>query len=731
MNYSCFRSAGEYLKSEKSFDLKAVFFLFIITIAGYYNVSLLIHPLKWDIIDQAYPYRFLIGECLQNNTFPYWQPFQQFGLPFYADPASGVWYPLTWIFGWLTGYNIYTIPIEYILHIFLAATGFYLLGKTLGFTGRVALVLAVGYAFSGFIVGNSQHLVYVISACWIPYVLNSYIHLARQKRILYAFTTALFLYLLTTGGYPALLIIFGYHLLAIFIGYTVFLLIKKRYKDWLKYAKLNLVTFLIYGILTFSFFISVLYNQDSVARLNDTRLEDVLFSPFSPQCLVSLVAPYAVTGNMEYFDTDFSMANAYFGIILLAFFILYFFQKKSKLSILILLTGILNLLVAFGGYLPFREFLYHYGPFMNLFRFPSVFRYFTIVSFLLVAGFSIQVFMENRSKKLFFTILALIFAFALTMLMARFNDYLNIKNIALDLAWKFPNGTTILQRIALQLIIQMGLLILFLIAWWFSKINMYYLLLIFVVVDMFVATRLNSNCTVYYEEFSSKNIRAFEKQNFVKGFPVPDRPITEYSDSTGSYQCFWRNLSSYYKRPAFDGYNSFSINTFEKLKENHYPFFKEIKKNKLFYFADTVIHKFDSVTALNYGRQGMVFTENKAPVFKSTGNKGRDVKITAFSPNNISAETEGNDSSFLVFIQNYNKGWQATINNTPVKIYRANLTLNAIVVPPGKNKITFSYKPLPVIIAGYVSLVGLLSLVSILICLWFRKSMFSEKKPDI
>jgi len=142
--------------------------------------------------------------------------------------------------------------------------------------------------------------------------------------------------------------------------------------------------------------------------------------------------------------------------------------------------------------------------------------------------------MENRSKKLFFTILALIFAFALTMLMARFNDYLNIKNIALDLAWKFPNGTTILQRIALQLIIQMGLLILFLIAWWFSKINMYYLLLIFVVVDMFVATRLNSNCTVYYEEFSSKNIRAFEKQNFVKGFPVPDRPITEYSDSTGT-----------------------------------------------------------------------------------------------------------------------------------------------------------------------------------------------------
>lgn len=717
------RSLREYFRSEKSFDLKVYFFLALIIVWGYYDVSFFIHPLKWDIIDQALPYRYSIGECLKNNIFPYWQPYQQFGVPFYADPASGVWYPIAWAFGYISGYNIYTISIEYLLHIYIASVGFYLLAKNLGLSKWAALISAVCYTFSGFIVGNSQHLVYIISAAWIPLVLNSYINLMRYKKMLYALTTAFFLYMLTTGGYPAFWIILFYHILAIFIIYSIYLLTRKNTKDWKRFFTLNIVTIAVYAVLTLSYFVSIIYNKDAIGRLNSTAIQDVLFSPFSPKCMVSFVAPYAVTGNMEFFNTDFSMANAYIGIVALLFFILYFFQKKSRLSLAILIIGIINLLIAFGGYLPLREFLYHYVPLMNLFRFPSIFRYFTIIAFILIASFSMQTFFENRSKKLVFVSIALLLALFATILVARTYDYLNLKNIITDLAWKFPNGTTILQRIAFQVTVQLGLVLMFVLIYRFLKIKIQYLLLFFVLVDMVFATRLNSPCTMFYKDFQSKDIRIFEKNNFVKGFPVPDKPVAEYSDSTGYYMCYWRNLSSYYKRPAFDGYNSFQINTCERLKENHYRFFKEIKKNKLFYFADTVINKFDSLTALSYGRQGMVFTEDDLSGITVGANKTNKVEITDFSPNKINVSTDCEGQALLVFMQNYNKGWKAKINNDDLKIHRVNLTLNAVVVPPGKSFITFSYKPTPVVIARYVSLfAGVITLLCLAYISIFKKT---------
>ena len=721
MNRNRFGFIRNYCKSEKSFDLKVYFFLFVITVLGFYNISFFIHPLKWDLIDQAYPYRYFIGETLRNGDFPYWMPFQQSGIPVCADPQGGIWYPIAWIFGFFSGYTIYVISVEFILHIFLAAVGFYLLSKTLGLSEWTALIIAVCYAFSGFIVGNAQHLFYIISAAWIPFALNSYLLLIKHKKIRYAIGTALFLFLLTTGGYPAFWIILFYHIILLFVIYSSYLLIKKRFGEFGTYLKLNFIAAFVYGILTLSFFVSIIYNMDQVGRFGIVSLQDALKLPFSPQCMISFVSPFAVTGNMDFFNTDFSMANAYFGIVAFAFFTLYFFQKKTKISIIILITGVLNLLIAFGAYLPFREFLYHYVPLMDFLRYPSVFRYFVIVSFLLVTGFSIHIFLAEKNKRIFYVFISLIFVFIITIIISRFFGYLNLKNLFLGLAWHFPNEITILQRLVFQLALQCGLLLIFLLIYRFTKIKLHYVILFFVIIDMFVATRLNSGCTVYYEEFKSKDIRAFEKQNFVQGFPIPDKPVTEYSDSSGSYKLFWRNLSMFYKRPAFDGYNPFQIKNCELLKDNYYGFFKEIKKNKLLYFADTAILKFDSITAVTKGRQGMVFIEDDSIKIKTRPLTKKDISITSFSPVRVTATTDCNDTALLVFQQNYNKGWIASVNNKKSKLYRANLTFSAFILPPGKNEIVLHYYPKSIVIARYISLVSLLTILFLLFFIKFHK----------
>ena len=72
----------------------------------------------YDMIDCFYPWRFHIGECMQNGIFPYWNPYQDLGYPIHADPSSGTWYPLVWLIGSSVGYTVYTIGFEYFIHVF-------------------------------------------------------------------------------------------------------------------------------------------------------------------------------------------------------------------------------------------------------------------------------------------------------------------------------------------------------------------------------------------------------------------------------------------------------------------------------------------------------------------------------------------------------------------------------------------------------------------------------------
>jgi len=60
-----------------------------------------------------------------------------------------------------------------------------------------------------------------------------------------------------------------------------------------------------------------------------------------------------------------------------------------------------------GGALPVRTFLYKWVPLMNAFRFPSIFRVFFIIGFLLIAAWSFKALKSNyavNKKKLIRTI---------------------------------------------------------------------------------------------------------------------------------------------------------------------------------------------------------------------------------------------------------------------------------------------------------------------------------------
>ncbi|UPT67108.1 MAG: hypothetical protein M0D57_22335 [Sphingobacteriales bacterium JAD_PAG50586_3] len=276
---------------------------------------------------------------------PLWNPYNFAGYPIHADPQSGAWYMPLWLFSLFGDYNSHANAVEVFLHIWLAGVGMYLLAQRLYSNHTIALIAGASYIGCGLLVGNAQHFTFIISACWLPFVLLYFIDTITGKSYKNPLLLALFLWLFFTGGYPAFFIITAYILGAAFVLYwiknraeTKYLLIK---------SALAGIAFLLLSapsILSFA-----LYWNDTT-RSNGISLADALFGPFRVQDVQSFFNPILSAVKKENAGTDLSMMNGYFGLIPLVFLLLIvpLYKQLTKRDWFIISVTFICLLAAFG-----------------------------------------------------------------------------------------------------------------------------------------------------------------------------------------------------------------------------------------------------------------------------------------------------------------------------------------------------------------------------------------------
>ena len=163
-------------------DYFYIILLFAIAIFSFWQIVTFRNCLKWDFMDISFPWRYYIGECLQNNILPLWSPFAKLGFSQYLDPQT--WYPISWLLGYLFGYSIYTIQLEFVLHIFIAGLGIYYLSKHFTSEKKIQFFSAVIFMLSGFFISNAQHLGWIVSGAWIPLILYFYLNIFKTKSFL-------------------------------------------------------------------------------------------------------------------------------------------------------------------------------------------------------------------------------------------------------------------------------------------------------------------------------------------------------------------------------------------------------------------------------------------------------------------------------------------------------------------------------------------------------------------
>lgn len=678
------------------------------------------------MVDCFYPWRYFVGECLQQGKLPLWNPYQYLGYPIHADPSSGAWYPIAWVIGYLNGYSIYSIGVELVLHILLAGIGFYKLSKTLRLSDNTAFIAGVCYMLSGIFIGNAQHLFDIVSACWLPFVLNYYFKMIEDSGYINSVKAAFFVFLSITGGYPAFSFILFYLLVLIFVWQSVQYIKNKQTKTLLLFIKRNIL-FFIASVLLSSVTLTAIYEViPYITRTStDFSVTNSLIAPFSPQSCISFLLPFATIKNPEFFNTDISMSNAYFGILLFIFFVYGLFMKKSVYLNILFGFSIFSLLASFGGYLPVRAFLFDYVPLMNLFRFPSVFRLFVILGFLLVAAYSFDKFIsegfEKQKKRMIRLATVFIVLFVMVIAVSRIHDYLNVWNIIKYELLIFSRTTTLVQHIAFQSILQIGVLLLFIIILLkvSDKQKPIKLLSLLIVIDMIICAQLNAPYTVYYKEFSAK-----ESQHHInkspKGFPMPSNiPIATVKPDSLYFGPFWKNLNIFQKEISPDGYNSFRLTSYERLRDSLTMLHQKTCENPIVFLSDKIYPN----NQLNTFKKDSTFT-NKTLFFNlenfSQLNKlelkqqiGDTAYLTHFAPDNLVVESKTKHPQILVLLQNYYPGWEVYINSQKSNLFVTNTTVMSVLVPEGNNTIEFTYTNKRVQFAFYVSV------VSIVLCLIF------------
>jgi uncharacterized membrane protein YfhO len=111
------------------------------------------------------------------------------------------------------------------------------------------------------------------------------------------------------------------------------------------------------------------------------------------------------------------------------------------------------------------------------------------------------------------------------------------------------------------------------------------------------------------------------------------------------------------------------------------------------------------------------------PQFEPDGNGDARMKIDSYTPNEvvITAVTDGN--RILVLSDTYYPGWQAYVDDQPVKIQTANFAFRAVSVPKGTHTIRFLYQPRSFTIGVYTSVIsfGLLMILILMALNGYRK----------
>jgi hypothetical protein len=690
--------------------LLALASIILLAILAYWQVAFNQYILTHDFINCWLPWRYYLSQCIQNGTFPFWNPYQQLGYPIHADLQGPVWYFESWLLSMVSEQNPIVLQYLFVGYIALSGMGMYGLSYYLNGNKKAAWSVGVAYMLGGFFVAHSQHFYSIISAAWLPFIVLNFLKLMQLRQLKYGLYTSVFLFFTLTGGNHTFAFFTAYLLvtLAVYFLYQSYKTNMANFWTQTKYLTITLVLTILQVIMVLVVYVQV---QPYIDRLSGLNYESCIANSFSWQAMISFLHPFATTVEWEYFNTDPSMSNHYFGILLLPFCVLFLFKKNTALEKILAVFAVFCLILSLGDATPLYKIMYQYLPGINLFRFISYFSFMFTFCMLLLAGNTISYFSSNYQAhkniliSIFFAfsgIVLVVFIYSVTK--GRFISFANYF-LSHSLFERSIFGNRY-DHMAFQGFIQLFFLLILGLVYW-KKVHWTSItFMILLSLDLIIAVQLNIG-NVCIGNSNPKQLNAYINSLPRKFNCPPDEPIANFNEERGQKFGLYRNTACFHHWISDSYHNSFVFTGKTNLYFEHHQVHEAMLKNNLFYVSNALypMAKLKAQIASDQ-LQRKVFLEEKSlkelsqDIDISDSILNAQVILQEVNPNNMQANVSCNQKIMLHCMQSYYKGWKALIDSHETKIYKSNGLIMSIAVPQGKHQINFIYQNDTALFAG-------------------------------
>ncbi len=686
-----------------------------------------------DIVDQIYPWRYFTIETWKSGEIPFWNPNSFSGNPHLANYQSTVLSPFNIFFFVLPFIDAWSILI--LLQPLLAGVFTYLLLREFKVSKVGSLIGAIAFMFSGFMVVWMAYGTLSWSITFLPLALFSIERWFNKRSPSSLFLLAISIPLSFFSGHFQTSLYF-FLFTSLFLGFKVLNKFKKS---------VPLILSFLLGVI-----ISLLQIIPSIQFYLESTRSQIFSSagaiPFF--YLVNIFAPdffgNPVTRN-DWFGFYAEWAS-FIGIITFSLALLGF-TKKNRLSLFFLAIGVLALILSLDS--PVQRFITSLK--IPVISTSNTNRMIVLASFsfAVLSGFGFDKLKEIVNKRLINKIIPI--TFAIGALFASIWLSISVFNIM-----PF-NKESIAQRNFILPTAIFGSFFLIVLLSSFLKDKrknlLLYLILVFVSFDslrfaqkwmpadpkklVFPRTpiisgiRENIGYGRIFGNFGA-NIDTYYGFPSIEGYdPLYVGRYGEFirSAASGKFQEGERSVVRIARRgeftdrvldllsvslifhpiadtnqnwafPVWEDRSRFTL-VFQDEKFQLFKNNKALKRTELFY--DYEIIKDDrKIVERFYSRDfdfrnKLILEEDPDKNFKFqiSNFKLREgsARIISYSPNKVIIETKTSSPALLFLSDNLYPGWRVYVNGKETKIYRADYSFRAVVVPNGESLVKFSYKP--------------------------------------
>lgn len=491
-----------------------------------------------DLAVYFIPPRTLWVSMIKDGLLPLWNPYSYCGQPLLATLQTGVLYPLNLLLILLSfdlGFNLIII-----VHYFLAGifTCFFI--KTVNGTNTGALIGAIVFMLSGYLLSVHNLLPHLLSVTWLPLILLCYQNYLIKDSLIALVFTSVCLTMMFLGG--AIEILYGTFILIFILlffpdPFGIGIMPPPLKKRLFSFGLVVLLFLLLSSVQLFPF-LELAFNSIRAGGLS-YKEATVWSLDFKDLLQFFLPDPYGYGSSMErYWSNQSWLKTIYLGIIPFALSIFFIIEKRRK-AIPFLIIILVSLTLSFGGNTPIYKFLYNYFPFLSSIRYPVKFLFiFTfLVSIMAGIGFDglcRQIDNRNRETKriirsfLVFSVLAAFIWGILNFYEIRIQEFLQANGFAPP-DYNYPQINLHNMKRFLLFCLMLGPVLVF--GWRYPKRRMLFslALLSLLTLDLFFANK------GYYHKYDAKSFhKPSESMSFLKNDTSLFRIFTTPKTGTSS-----------------------------------------------------------------------------------------------------------------------------------------------------------------------------------------------------